>query len=123
MSSTDSSAIPAGAEQLIWSKFTGFARPDRLHTHMTTLTRTNSVANRSEQADEQCSPAMGVVLARKGAMRTAEARNTTGRRSFARYQYMYIAMRDLINSLRNDWSPRMFVCGYDFHQNTPYKPG
>ncbi len=101
---TDASAIPAGAETIDLSKYTGLPG----------LIDVQQLTNNP--------PAVEVFLARKGAMRTLEAGVTTVR-DLGADQYMDIAMRDLIN--RGEMiGPRMFVCGYGLYiTNTPYKPG
>src|SRR5712671_3538515 len=118
---TDAAAIPAGAETIDLSKYTGLPGLIDVHTHMTIYTDETP----GEPVLKQLSsnpPAVEVFLARKGAMRTLEAGVTTVR-DLGADQYMDIAMRDLIN--RGEMiGPRMFVCGYGLYiTNTPYKPG
>ena len=118
---TDASAIPAGAETIDLSKFTGLPGLIDAHTHMTFYTdETPGVPMLKQMAN--LVPAVEVFLARKGAMRTLEAGVTTVR-DLGSDQYMDIAMRDLIN--RGEMvGPRMFVVGYGLYiTNTPYKPG
>jgi imidazolonepropionase-like amidohydrolase len=104
---TEASAIPAGAETIDLSKFTGLPGLIDAHTHMT-----KQMANPV--------PAVEVFLARKGALRTLEAGVTTVR-DLGADQYMDIAMRDLIN--RGEMiGPRMFVCGYGLYITaTPFR--
>jgi imidazolonepropionase-like amidohydrolase len=118
---TDASAIPAGAETIDLSKYTGLPGLIDVHTHMTFYTEeTPGVPMLKQMAN--LVPAVEVFLARKGAMRTLEAGVTTVR-DLGSDQYMDIAMRDLIN--RGEMvGPRMFVVGYGLYiTNTPYKPG
>src|SRR5438445_2285155 len=118
---TDGSAIPAGAETIDLSKYTGLPGLIDVHTHMTIYTDETPGEPMLKQLTSN-PPAVEVFLARKGAMRTLEAGVTTVR-DLGADQYMDIAMRDLIN--RGEMiGPRMFVCGYGlFITNTPYKAG
>lgn len=118
---SDASAIPAGAETIDLSKYTGLPGLIDVHTHMTIYTDETPGEPMLKQLTSN-PPAVEVFLARKGAMRTLEAGVTTVR-DLGADQYMDIAMRDLIN--RGEMiGPRMFVCGYGLYiTNTPYKPG
>src|SRR2546422_1076113 len=118
---TDAAAIPAGAETIDLSKYTGLPGLIDVHTHMTIYTDETPGEPMLKQLTNN-PPAVEVFLARKGAMRTLEAGVTTVR-DLGADQYMDIAMRDLIN--RGEMlGPRMFVCGYGLYiTNTPYKPG
>ena len=118
---SDASAIPAGAETIDLSKYTGLPGLIDVHTHMTIYTDETPGEPMLKQLTNN-PPAVEVFLARKGAMRTLEAGVTTVR-DLGADQYMDIAMRDLIN--RGEMlGPRMFVCGYGLYiTNAPYKPG
>src|SRR5882762_5372008 len=118
---TDASAIPAGAEMIDLSKYTGLPGLLDVHTHMTFYTDETPGVPLLKQLANPVS-AVEVFLARKGAMHTLEAGVTTVR-DLGADQYMDIAMRDLIN--RGEMiGPRMFVCGYGLYvTNTPYKAG
>jgi imidazolonepropionase-like amidohydrolase len=118
---TDASAVPAGAETVDLSKYTGLPGLIDVHTHMTIYTDETPGEPMLKQLTSN-PPAVEVFLARKGAMRTLEAGVTTVR-DLGADQYMDIAMRDLIN--RGEMiGPRMFVVGYGLNvTNTPYKPG
>src|ERR1700674_1792187 len=118
---TDASAIPAGAETIDLSKYTGLPGLIDVHTHMSIYTDDTPVEPMLKQLTNN-PPAVEVFLARKGALRTLEAGVTTVR-DLGADQYMDIAMADFIN--RGEMiGPRMFVVGYGLNiSNTPYKPG
>src|SRR6266849_6659264 len=117
---TDAAAIPARAETIDLSKYTGLPGLIDVHTHMTIYTDETPGQPMLKQLTNN-PPAVEVFLARKGAMRTLEAGVTTVR-DLGADQYMDIAMRDLIN--RGEMvGPRMFVCGYGLYTTfTPFKP-
>src|SRR5882672_5881257 len=118
---TDASAIPAGAEVIDLSKYTGLPGLIDAHTHMTMYTDETPGEPMLKQLTSN-PPAAELFLARKGAMRTLESGVTTVR-DLGADQYLDITMRDLIN--RGEMiGPRMFVCGYGLYiTSTPYRPG
>ena len=118
---TDATAIPANAQLIDLTRYTGLPGLIDVHTHMTIYTEETPGVPMLKQVSN-VNPGFVVFLARKGAMRTLEAGVTTVR-DLGADQYMDIAMRDLIN--RGDMiGPRMFVCGYGLYATfTPFKPG
>ena len=118
---TDTAAIPAGAETIDLSKYTGLPGLIDVHTHMTIYTDETLGAPMLKQT-VNVNPGYAVFVARKGAMRTLEAGVTTVR-DLGADQYMDIAMRDLINH-GEMIGPRMFVATYGLSITaTAFKPG
>jgi imidazolonepropionase-like amidohydrolase len=116
---TDAALVPAGAEAIDLSKYTGLPGLIDVHTHMTMYTDETPGQPMLKQITSN-PPAVEVFLARKGALRTLEAGVTTVR-DLSADQYMDIAMRDLINA-GEMMGPRMFVSGYGLYASqTPYK--
>jgi len=112
---SDASAIPAGAETIDLSKYTGLPGLIDVHTHMTIYTDETPGEPMLKQLTNN-PPAVQVFLARKGAMRTLEAGVTTVR-DLGADQYMDIAMRDLIN--RGEMlGPRILCAGTGFTSRT-----
>src|SRR5713101_3791088 len=118
---TDAALIPAGAETIDLSKYTGLPGLIDVHTHMTIYTDETPGVPMLKQT-VNVNPGYAVFMARKGAMRTLEAGVTTVR-DLGADQYMDIAMRDLIN--RGEMiGPRMFVATYGLNITaTAFKPG
>jgi imidazolonepropionase-like amidohydrolase len=118
---TDAAAIPAGAETIDLSKYTGLPGLIDVHTHMTIYTDETPGAPMLKQTIN-VNPGYAVFVARKGALRTLEAGVTTVR-DLGADQYMDIAMRDLINH-GEMIGPRMFVATYGLNITaTAFKPG
>jgi imidazolonepropionase-like amidohydrolase len=106
---TDPRRVPPGALVLDLSKYYGLPGLIDVHTHATIYTDETPGVPMLKQTTANA-PAVGVFLARKGALRMLEAGVTTVR-DLGADQYMDIAMRDLIN--RGEMiGPRMFVSGY-----------
>jgi len=116
---TNPAEIPASAERIDLSKFTGLPGLIDVHTHMTMYTE-ESLGVPMQKQTINPNPGFAVFLARKAALRTLESGVTTVR-DLGADLYMDIAMRDLIN--RGEMiGPRMFVSGYGLYITaTPFK--
>ncbi len=117
----DAALIPAGAEMLDLSKYTGLPGLIDVHTHMTIYTEEALGVPMLKQT-ANVNPGFAVFIARKGALRTLESGVTTVR-DLGADQYMDIAMRDLINQ-GEMIGPHMFVATYGLNITaTAFKPG
>src|SRR5258708_5210221 len=103
---TDPSAIPAGAETIDLSKYTGLPGLIDVHTHMTIYTDETPGEPMLKQLTNN-SPAVEVFLARKGAMRTLEA-GVTAVPDPRAAQNKVISRPDLDNPRERD-GPSQFV--------------
>jgi imidazolonepropionase-like amidohydrolase len=116
---TNAAEIPASAELIDLSHFTGLPGLIDVHTHMTTYTE-EALGVPMQKQNINPNPGFAVFMGRKGALRTLESGVTTVR-DLGADQYMDIAMRDLINHGEMT-GPRMFVSGYGLYITaTPFK--
>ena len=100
--------VPAGAELIDLSRYTGIPGMIDVHTHMTYYWDPASGTDPRRQPPRHV--AVTVFLAQANAMKTLEAGVTTVR-DLGAQNYSDIAMRDLIN-MGQMKGPRMFVAGY-----------
>jgi uncharacterized protein (TIGR02246 family) len=104
--------IPTEAERLDLSRFTGIPGLIDAHTHMT-YWWDRAPGSRPWQQLETRPPMQTMFLSQENARRTLEAGVTTVR-DLGSFQYMDIALRDLINR-GAVIGPRMFVSGYGLY--------
>jgi uncharacterized protein (TIGR02246 family) len=117
--------VPTEAERLDLSRFTGIPGMIDAHTHMT-YWWDRAPGSRPWQQLGARPPMQTMFLAQENALRTLETGVTTVR-DLGSFQYMDIALRDLINR-GAVVGPRMFVCGYGLYptmapfQDAPQPP-
>ena len=116
---TSTVGIPADAERIDLARFTGIPGLIDAHTHMTYYWDRTPGTKPWEQLNAR-PPMQTMFLAQENARKTLEAGVTTVR-DLGSFQYMDIAMRDLINRGAMT-GPRMFVAGYGLYPTyTPYQ--
>ncbi len=104
--------IPAAAERLDLTRLTGIPGMIDVHTHMT-YWWDRAPGSRPWQELDARAPMQTMFLAQENARKTLETGVTTVR-DLGSFQYMDIAMRDLINRGAMT-GPRMFVAGYGLY--------
>jgi uncharacterized protein (TIGR02246 family) len=111
--------VPTDAERFDLSRLTGIPGLIDAHTHMT-YWWDRAPGSRPWQQLESRSAMETMFQSRENAMRTLETGVTTVR-DLGSFQYMDIALRNLINQ-GAVVGPRMFVCGYGLYPTmTPYQ--
>jgi len=105
-------SIPVAAEQVDLTRLTGIPGMIDAHTHMT-YWWDRAPGSRPWQELEARPPMQTMFLAQENARKTLETGVTTVR-DLGSFQYMDIAMRDLINRGAMT-GPRMFVVGYGLY--------
>jgi imidazolonepropionase-like amidohydrolase len=114
-------AVPAGAKVIDLHRFTGIPGMIDVHTHMTYYWD-KTPGTRPWTQLGTFGPAVTVFLAQESARKTLETGVTTVR-DLGSFDYMDIAMRNLINRGAMV-GPRMFVAAYGLHiTSAPYRPG
>ena len=104
--------VPEGTESIDLSRFSGLPGMIDAHTHMTYWWDKASGARPWQDLTAR-TPMQTMFLAQENARRTLETGVTTVR-DLGSFQYMDIAMRDLINRGAMV-GPRMFVAGYGLY--------
>jgi uncharacterized protein (TIGR02246 family) len=113
------SRVPKDAEAIDLTRFTGIPGMIDAHTHMTYWWDKTPGSKPWQQLDQRA-PMQTMFLAQENARKTLECGVTTVR-DLGSFQYMDIAMRDLINR-GSMTGPRMFVAGYGLYPTmTPYQ--
>ena len=114
-------SLPAGAQEIDLTRYTGIPGLIDVHTHLTYAWDGTPGTNPWQQLSARPTAAT-VYLAQTNAKHTLETGVTTVR-DLGSWDYMDIAMRDLIASGAM-MGPRMFVCGYGLHPTlSPDRPG
>jgi imidazolonepropionase-like amidohydrolase len=119
--SADGSAIPAGAEVIDLTRYTGIPGMIDAHTHMTYYwDQAPGTQPRSQLGTR--TPTTIPFLAQENARKTLETGVTTVR-DLGSFEYLDIAMRELINQGAMV-GPRMFVSGYGLQKaRAALRPG
>ena len=114
-------SLPAGAQEIDLTRYTGIPGLIDVHTHLTYAWDGTPGTNPWQQLSARPTAAT-VYLAQTNAKHTLETGVTTVR-DLGSWDYMDIAMRDLIASGAM-MGPRMFVCGNGLHPTvSPNRPG